>query len=347
VNLYKLSRNLIGAILERFSNFYVAFLASFKVAFTSTPSSKDHSLGAPEMKKPLSDCSSLHTNWRTAIFVAFLAVSASLNAQVDPAWTAPFPPFRIAGNLYYVGSKDLASYLIVTPKGLILMNSSLESSVPLIERSVETLGFRFRDIKILLISHAHYDHCAGSARIKQLTGAKYEVMAEDVPVVESGGRDDFQYGADKSMQFPPAHVDRVLHDGDTVSLGGAVLTAHLTAGHTKGTTTWTLDEREGGRLLHVVIVGSPNVNPGYKLVGNKAYPQIAADYEHEFKVLESLPCDIFLGAHGGYFGLVAKYARWKSGDRDAFIDPAGYKAYIADREQAFESELRLQKAGKR
>jgi metallo-beta-lactamase class B len=281
-----------------------------------------------------------------ALFALF-ALGVSTAAQTDPAWTTPFPPFRIAGNLYYVGNRDLASYLIATPKGLILINSDLVADVPLIEKSVATLGFRFSDIKILLISHAHYDHCAGSARILKLTGAKYEVMAADVPVVESGGRDDFQYGGDKSMQFPPAHVDRVLHDGDTVSLGGTVLTAHLTAGHTKGTTTWTLKEPMDGRMMHVAIVGSPNVNPGYKLVGNRTYPQIASDYEHEFEVLRSLPCDIFLGAHGEYFGLIDKYARWKAGDHNAFVDPAGYKAYVADREQAFERELHRQESRSR
>jgi metallo-beta-lactamase class B len=243
-----------------------------------------------------------------------------------------------------VGSADLASYLIATPKGLILIDSNLASSPPLIRKSVEALGFRFSDIKILLISHAHVDHCAGSAEIIRETGAKYEVMDGDVSVVESGGKSDFAYGAEKDMQFAPAHVDRVLHDGDTVQLGGTVLTAHLTAGHTRGTTTWTMDEREGGRLLHVVIVGSPNVNSGYKLVGNAVYPRIAADYAHQFTVLKGLPCDIFLGAHGSYFDMTEKYARWKAGDKDAFIDPDGYKAYVADREHAFETELQRQRA---
>lgn len=280
---------------------------------------------------------------RFACFALLAIVTAApAFALGSPAWTAPFPPFRIAGNLYYVGSKDLASYLIVTPQGSILINANLESSVPQIERSVEKLGFHVRDIKILLISHAHYDHCAGAAQILKLTGAKYEVMAEDVPVVESGGRDDFQYAKDNSMHFPPAHVDRVLHDGDTVSLGGVTLTAHLTPGHTKGTTTWTLEEPLNGRKMQVVIVGSPNVNPGYRLVGNKTYPRIASDYRHGFEVLRGLRCDIFLGAHGSYFGLVDKYARWKAGDKGAFIDPAGYRAYVADREQAFEADLRHQ-----
>ncbi len=278
-----------------------------------------------------------------AVF-SFLAVAAPLFALGSSAWTTPFSPFRIAGNLYYVGSKDLASYLIVTPRGLILINANLPSSPPLIEKSIRALGFHVRDIKILLISHAHYDHCGGAAEILKLTGAKYEVMAPDVPVVESGGRDDFQYATDNPMHFAPAHVDRVLHDGDTVSLGGTVLTAHLTAGHTKGTTTWTLEEPLDGRRMHVVIVGSPNVNPGYRLVGNRAYPRIASDYEHEFEVLRSLPCDIFLGAHGGYFRMVAKYARWKAGDKDAFVDPLGYRAYVTDREQAFEAELHRQES---
>jgi metallo-beta-lactamase class B len=267
-------------------------------------------------------------------------------AVPNPAWTRPFPPFRIAGNLYYVGSEDLASYLVVTPNGLILINSSLDESVPLIRKSVETLGFKFRDIKILLISHAHYDHDAGSARILRLTGAKYEVMDADVSVVETGGRTDFNYGAEADQHYPRAHVDRILHDGSTVRLGGSVLTTHLTPGHTKGTTTWTLDEKEKGKTLHAVIIGSPNVNPGYKLVGNKAYPRIAEDYKHTFEVLNSLPCDLFLGAHGGYFGLTGKYPRWKAGDEDAFVDPAGYKAYVAEREHTFEAELARQQAAK-
>jgi len=282
-----------------------------------------------------------------AQMLAMLVVFAPRMLALNPSWTKPFPPHRIAGNLYYVGSEDLASYLIVTPKGNILINSSLESSVPLIRRSVEKLGFHFSDTKILLISHAHYDHCAGSAKVKRLTGAKYFVMDADVPVVESGGKADFQYGTDSSTQYPPAKVDRVLHDGDTVRLGGVVLTVHKTAGHTRGTTTWTMNLPSHGKTLHVVIVGSPNVNPGYKLAGNEVYPQIAEDYKNGFEVLKALPCDIFLGAHGSYYDMVKKYARMKNGDRLAFIDPDGYKAYIADRQQAFEAELARQSAGKR
>ncbi|HEY6121757.1 MAG TPA: MBL fold metallo-hydrolase, partial [Pyrinomonadaceae bacterium] len=196
----------------------------------------------------------------------------------------------------------------------------------------------------LLISHAHWDHDAGSAMIKQITGARYMVMDADVPVVESGGKSDFQYGSTPTYLYQPTKVDRVLHDGDEVRLGDAVLFAHLTPGHTKGCTTWTMKVSEGGKTYNVVIVGSPNVNPGYKLVGNALYPGIAEDYERMFRVLNSLPCDYFLGAHGNYFDMETKYARLVEGVQTAFIDPDGYKNYVAEREQAFRTELARQRA---
>jgi metallo-beta-lactamase class B len=282
-----------------------------------------------------------------ALFGAFAADAAlaptMLRAELDPNWTTPMPPFRIAGNLHYVGSRDLASYLITTPKGHILINSNLVTSPVQIRASIEKLGFHFRDVKILLISHAHYDHCAGSAEIKKLTGAKYMVMDADVSVVESGGRTDFQYATDPTMHFPATKVDRALHDGETIQFGGIELTAHRTPGHTKGCTTWTMTVEENGKNLNAVIVGSPNVNPGYKLVDNPKYPEIASDYAQGFRTLNALPCDIFLGAHGLYFDLQEKYARKQAGDAAAFVDPSGYKAYIADRQQAFEAELARQK----
>jgi metallo-beta-lactamase class B len=279
------------------------------------------------------------------IVFASMVVSSGLSAlaAIPAEWTRPMEPFRIVGNLYYVGSEDLAAYLVVTPKGLILINGNLTNSPVQIKASVEKLGFHFGEVKILLISHAHYDHCAGSAEIKRLTGAKYEVMNGDVATVESGGKKDFQYGSDPTMQFPVTKVDRVLHDGQVVELGGVRLIAHKTAGHTRGTTTWTIEEDENGKTLHVVIIGSPNVNPGYKLVGNTTYPEIAGDYRHGFEVLKGLPCDVFLGAHGGYFDLAEKYERFKKGDRAAFVDREGYKAYVADREAAFETELKKQR----
>lgn len=275
---------------------------------------------------------------------ASLLVATTASSQNSPAWTEPFPPFRIAANLYYVGSKGLASYLIATPQGHILINSDLEASVPLIDASITQLGFKFSDVKILLISHAHWDHDAGSAKVKELTGASYMVMDGDVPVVESGGRADFQYGSDSRTLYPPVRVDRVLHDGDTVTLGDVVLVAHLTPGHTKGCTTWTLTVHDGGRTYNAVIIGSPNVNPGYKLVDNAKYPTIADDYERTFRVLKSLPCDLFLGAHGSYFGMEAKYARMLAGTANAFVDPQGCAAFVRQKEQEFRSELAKQRA---
>ena len=282
-----------------------------------------------------------------SLALIFLALSfpGTREAAVQGDWTEPFPAFRIAGNLYYVGSKGLANYLITTPQGHILINSDLEDNVPMIRASIESLGFKFTDVKILLISHAHYDHDAGSAMIKKLTGAKYMVMETDVPVVESGGKSDFQYGNDPAMLYPPTKVDRVLRDGDEVKLGDAVLTARLTPGHTKGCTTWTMKVKESGKARDVVIVGSPNVNPGYKLIGNSAYPQIAEDFERTFRVLNSLPCDYFLGAHGSYFDLETKYTQLKAGVSTAFIDPVGYRNYVAERERAFRKELAKQKSG--
>ena len=242
--------------------------------------------------------------------------------------------------------------MITTPQGNILINTGLEENVPLIQESVENLGFHFKDIKILLISQAHFDHDAGNAKVKELTGAKYMVMDADVPVVESGGNADFYYNdstdlpADEKalIHYPAAKVDRVLHDGDTVALGGTVLTAHLTPGHTKGCTTWTMRVQDGGKSYDVVIVGGVSVNTGYQLFNNPKYPQMAADFEKTFRVLKSLPCDVYLGAHGGYYGMEAKYARMKDGGANPFIDPDGYKNFVAEREKTFLAELERQRA---
>jgi metallo-beta-lactamase class B len=274
-----------------------------------------------------------------------LFLAASIHAADNPDWSTPATPFRIAGNLYYVGSRDLASYLLVTPQGNILINSNLESSVAQIRHSVEQLGFRFKDVRILLISHSHFDHDAGSAAVKQQTGAQYMVMDGDVAVVESGGAKDFQYAA--TSHYPAAKVDRVLHDGDEVKLGGTVLVAHKTPGHTRGCTTWTLRVTEKGRSLNVVIVGSWNVNPGYRLVDRPgqpaSYPGIAADFQNTFSVLKQLPCDIFLGAHGGYFDMLKKLERPATADAtERWIDNPGYLAAVSERQHAFEAELARQ-----
>lgn len=249
-----------------------------------------------------------------------------------------FPPFRIAGNLYYVGSWNQSSYLLTTPQGIILVNSGMEPSAAQLKESIKELGFKLSDVKILLLSHAHMDNDAGAATIIKETGAKYEVMEGDIKTVESGGGLDF--GSRPDRMYPPAHVERVLHDDDTVSFGGMVLTAHWTPGHTKGNTTWTFNVEDGGRSLPVVIVGGTDpIGLAKKLRGNVGYPQMAEDFQRTFKVLKSLPCEIFLGAMGEWYNLPSKYAKLLAGDKDAFVDPQGYKAFVAAHEKVFEERL--------
>jgi len=269
---------------------------------------------------------------RTVVLVVSLLVllPAVARAQANPDWHRAIPGFKIAGNLYYVGTADLAVYLVATPQGNILINGNFKEDVPTIRKSIEGLGFKYADTKVLLVSHAHGDHDEGVGLIKKDTGARLMVMDADVAAVEStaSGR-------------PGAKVDRILHDRDTVDLGGSTLTARLTPGHTPGCTTWTMQVADGGRMLNAVIIGSPNVNAGYVLVNNKTYPQIAADYVKTFAALKTMPADLFLGAHGAYFGLKDKLPKM-GGAMNPFIDAAGYRAYVAEREQAFEKELTKQ-----
>src|SRR5690242_19295618 len=220
---------------------------------------------------------------RAVVVVVFSIVllPVAARAQANPDWHRAIPGFKIAGNLYYVGTADLAVYLVATPQGNILINSDFKEDVPTIRKSIEGLGFKYGDTKIILISHAHGDHDVGVGVIKSDTGARLMVMDADVAQVESTG-----------PGRPGAKVDRVLHDRYTVELGGSTLTARLTPGHTPGCTTWTMQVTDGGRMLNAVIVGSPNVNVGYVLVNNRNYPQIAADYVKTFALLKSLPADL-------------------------------------------------------
>jgi metallo-beta-lactamase class B len=251
------------------------------------------------------------------------------NSQVD--WNKPFPPHKVIANIYFVGTDQLGSFLITTPEGHILVNSDFESTVPVIRASVEKLGFRFTDIKILLGSHAHGDHMEGDAMVKELTAARVMAMEQDVPALRKmmpGGK--------------PHPIDRILHDGDEVTLGGTTLVAHLTAGHTKGCTTWTMKAKEGDKTYNVVILGSIGVNPGYILVNNKDYPQIADDYVRSFKILRALPCDVFIASHGRFYDLASKFPKLGNGP-NPFIDPEGYKAHLDLQEKNFYAKLEEQK----
>lgn len=272
----------------------------------------------------------------TRLALALTLFAFGLGAQT-PNWNEPFPPHKVAGNLYYVGSSELASYLVATPAGHILINTGFDETVPVIRAGCEKLGFKFSDIKILLTGQAHNDHVAGFALVKKLTGAKVMVMAGDDIVVRGGGKEDFAY--EDQMRWAPCPVDRVLRDGDAVTLGSTTLVAHLTPGHTKGCTTWTTTVSDGARAYHVVIVGSVNVNPGFRLVENAKYPRIADDFARNFQVLESLPCDIFLGSHGAYYGMKEKYPRSLHEGAHAFVDPEGYRRFIAAGKAAYLREL--------
>jgi metallo-beta-lactamase class B len=285
------------------------------------------------------------------LFVLF-CTSTLIYAEVNRSWTTPIAPFRIADNLYYVGSQDLASYLVVTPKGNILINANLATSPSQIRASVEKLGFRWNDTKILLNSQAHADHMAGAAEVIRETHAKNMVMDGDVSVVETGARRDFLSPSPNIPTYTPVHVDRVLHDEDTVSLGGVTLTAHKTAGHTRGCTTWTmrshLPGEPAGTLRNIVIVGGTGFWSEYHFVATPAhpvsYPGIAQDFQHTFAVLRALPCDVFLGAHGGYFDMRAKLEHYPQDGPRVFIDPVGYKDFVAEAQETFEKALTKQQA---
>jgi metallo-beta-lactamase class B len=234
--------------------------------------------------------------------------------------------------------------LITTPEGHILINSGFEETVPLIGASIESLGFKPGDVKILLESHAHSDHVAGHARARQLTGAAVYVMRGDDEVIASGGEGQYLYA---DSRWAPCKVDRVLEDGDEVKLGGVTLVAHRTPGHTRGCTTWAWRVADGKQEYDVVMIGSPNVNPGYRLVDNDEYPGIADDFARCFATLKKLPCDVFLGAHGEYYGMNAKYERVaKKPEANPFIDPEGYRKYVDQKEKAFRKTLAEQKEAK-
>ena len=288
----------------------------------------------------------------TGLLLVQFCLSVLSRAETNPSWITPIAPFRIADNLYYVGSQDLASYLVVTPKGNILINANLASSPRQIRASVEKLGFRWGDTKILLNSQAHSDHMGGAAEVVGETHAQNMVMDGDVSVVESGARTDFLSPSPNIPTYAPVHVDRVLHDEDTVKLGDVTLTAHKTAGHTRGCTTWTmrshLPGEPAGTMRNIVIVGGVGFWSEYHFVATPghpvSYPNIAKDFQHTFSELLALPCDVFLGAHGGYFDMLAKLKRYPQDGPRVFIDPTGYKEFVSDAQVTFRKAVNEQEA---
>lgn len=259
------------------------------------------------------------------------------------SWNQPFKPFRIIGNIYYVGTNNLACYLITTPGGHILLDTGLEESAPIVRANIAALGYKLNYIRVLLSSHAHYDHVAGHAEMKKATGARVYATAADATILESGGAKGFH----PLTAYKPVKVDRIIKDGETFQFGNVALTAHLTPGHTEGNTTWTTTVAEKGQKYHVVFVGSMSINPGVRLVNNTAWPTVADAYARSFQKLKALRCDVFLGPHAPFFEMEAKVQRLHANPAtNPFIDAEGYRNYIASFEKLYHEQLQRERAGK-
>jgi len=274
-----------------------------------------------------------------SVVIIFQSIVAAQDKQVAASTSdqaGPFKPFRIISNIYYVGTSDVTSYLIVTPNGHILLDTGYEESAPIIKANIAELGFKLSDIKIMLSSHAHFDHVGGHADMKRETGARVFASAGDTPVLESGGtKTFFQIGS-----FKPVKVDQVLNDGSRVTLQDTTLVAHVTPGHTAGNTAWTTTVTENGKQYRVVFVSSMSINPGVHMVNFAPWPDIADAYARSFQALRALPCDIFLGPHAGFFNLQERAARMDKAGTNPFVDTNGYKNYIARFERLYHEQLK-------
>lgn len=282
------------------------------------------------------------------LVVALVILANTLSAQItsDAEWdmTRPVEPFRIVANIYYVGTNDVASYLITSEEGHILIDSGFEETVPLIEVSVKKLGFDLKDVRILLNNHEHYDHCGGLKTLKEKTGAALYSVKEQADVLASGGAADFRFGGKEI--FRPVTADRILKDGETVSLGGNRLTTIRTPGHTKGATTFTMRAEDGGSGLLVIFVSSLS-NLDYDLVSNEAYPEIGDDFESTFDTLLKLEPDVFLGSHAGFFRMQEKYEAMIAGkDGNPFIDREGYRRFVERMREDFREKAAAQRSQK-
>ena len=280
------------------------------------------------------------------LLAGLVALAAPVSAQNNPEWTRPFPPFRIIGNLYWVGSYDLSTYLITTPAGNILINTGVGDTANQIKASVEQLGFKIADTKILTATHGHWDHVAGLAQLKKMTGARLIVSEPDKELFESGGRADFRFGDDPGSRFDPVKVDATFKDNDTISLGGTVLTAHHHPGHTKGATSFTLDVPENGKTYRVVIANMGSINPGVTVSGMPKYPGIGDDYARTFKAQKDMPIDVWLASHASQFKLHQKYKPGDPYNPDRFVDPKGFKAAVEALEKTYRQQLAKERTKK-
>ncbi len=278
----------------------------------------------------------------TVAFTAAVFVSGA-HAQSADAGNEPFPPFKIAEQLYYVGASDYSSYLIVTKAGLIVIDGGDAPVGPQVVKNIKTLGFDTRQIKILLNTHEHFDHAAGLAEVKRAAApdVKFYASAADGAIVAAGGKGDpFLKGP--RFEYEPVKVDVTVKDGDKVSLGGMTLTAHITGGHTAGCTTWTFPVTMAGKTYQALDLCSASVLPGYKLGKTETYPGQTAAYEKSFAFWRSQPCEVFIASHGAFFGMHEKKAALDAGKTEAFVDPKGCKAFVDRAEGAFRTELKKQ-----
>ena len=273
------------------------------------------------------------------------APSSAWVKRLFDGWRSPVPPQHLVANIYYVGAIGVSSYLITTPEGHILLDTGFDDTVPIIQRSVEQLGFRLADIKIILSSHAHIDHVGGHAGMKKLTGAQIYASAADARTLESGGADDYIQWPKETILYTPVKADRIVTDGERVTLGGVTLTAHLTPGHTRGATTWTMDVPDDGVMHHVVFFSSASINPGTRLLNNPLFPDFVPEFEATLAKLHALPCDIFFAPHGGQFAMAEKFARLAKGGREnPFVDPAGWQKLVTEAENAFRAQLAAERS---
>ena len=258
--------------------------------------------------------------------------------HVEEEWIRDYEPFRIAGNLYYVGSYDLACYLITTPQGHILINTGVAESVPMIRSHIEALGFRFADIKILLATHAHYDHVGAMAEIKKITGAKMMINENDAPVLADGGNSDYVFGG-KGSTFAPLQADRLLHESDTIRLGNMEIVALHHPGHTKGASSFLFDVTDEHRTYRVLIANMPTILSGTKLSGMPGYPNVGKDYAYTLEALKELRFDIWLSSHASQVGLHEKHKPGDTYHPEAFIDRAGYDSAIGELKEEYLKRL--------
>jgi metallo-beta-lactamase class B len=282
-----------------------------------------------------------------AVAVTAAAFAFGASAAEDDPGHQPFAPFKIGEGLYYDGASDYAAYLIVTRQGLIQIDGGDATVGKQVVANIRTLGFDPAKVKVLLNTHAHYDHAGGLAEIKRAApNLKFYASAADGAVIAAGGRGDPFLKADR-YYFEPTKPDATLQDGQKIALGGVTLTAHITGGHTRGCTTWTFPVTVAGKLRQALVHCSSSVLPGYRLVPPETYPGQAADYARSFATWKSLPCEVFLASHGSFYGLKEKRAAQIAGKADAFVDPEGCKAFYEKSEAAFRAELARQQAAAR